>query len=318
MVNEHGTGSGRYNLRPRKGVGATVSSTSRNPRPPRRRNVKKRGESQMGGVEVSGVGSSTPRKEGSKAADSRESVKRQRSPEPLPPPTPLSEPQQSTPVVQETTNDSGTPPQFFGLVAGGFETPNLPTQRDTVPSESRQLFFDSSTQTDGTFITPPYYPQVPPTQEAYVLRNVNEVNPAAFDPFVGPLYDPSSANHRGWAVFPAVPSILPIESTSTAMIHTAPVDLALPFQYQGSSERLHHYRTADSSQFDFARNLQQSIPAEPLQTNTLNLLAGVVNDITEQQVDFPGLPLDQEIIQQPIEEPALDLNRIIRNLFLGS
>ena len=285
--------------------------------------MRKRGGSGMGGgVEVSWVGWSTPRKRGSQAAEMGEAdpsgKRRQRSPEPLPPPTPLSEPQQPTTVVQETTNDSGTPPQFSGLVAGGFETPNFPTQRDTVPSESPQQYFDSSTQTDAIFITPPYYPQVSPVQEPYIPRNLNEANLPALDPSVGSLYDASFANNGGQAVFPVVPSILPIEGTSMAMVHTAPVDLAVPFQYQGSSERLHHYRPADSSQFDFARNLQQSIPTEPSQTNTLNLLAGVVNDIIEQQVDFPGLPFDQQFIQQPIEEHPLDLTQIVGNLFLGS
>ena len=168
------------------------------------------------------------------------------------------------------------------------------------------------------FIAPPYSPEVLRVQEPYVARNVNEANLAAPDPTARPLYDSLLVNDGQWPVFPIAPSILPIESTSTAMVHISSVDLGVPFQYQESSERLHHHRQSDTSQFDFARNLQQSIPPEPSQTNTLNLLAGVVQHISEQQAVFPGLPIDQQIIEQPIEEQVLDLNEIIENLFLGS
>jgi len=279
--------------------------------------VRKSGGSGTVSVEVSGVGSSTPRKRSSNAAMIHEggpSAKRERSPEPLPPPTPLSEPQQSAAAVQETTNDSGTLPQSSELLIGNIETPNFLAQWDRVISQ----FPRPSIQTDVMFIAPPYSPEVLRVQEPYVARNVNEANLAAPDPTARPLYDSLLVNDGQWPVFPIAPSILPIESTSTAMVHISSVDLGVPFQYQESSERLHHHRQSDTSQFDFARNLQQSIPPEPSQTNTLNLLAGVVQHISEQQAVFPGLPIDQQIIEQPIEEQVLDLNEIIENLFLGS
>jgi hypothetical protein len=130
----------------------------------------------------------------------------------------------------------------------------------------------------------------------------------------GPLYDAEITPYTPWPQLPIAPTILPAGDNSTEMGYMGPGALEGPFQYQESAERL--YRPSEA-QFDFARDLEQTIAVESPQNEPLTLLAGVANNLNEQAISFPDVPVPEQTLGVAPEE-VLDLTEIVPNLFVGS
>jgi hypothetical protein len=260
----------------------------------------------------------TPKKRSLNVAELEEedqTRKRQRSPEDLPP-TPQSEPARPLPTALEPTSESEGSPPLSEIPAPELETP--PFLRQMADAAAQTESFQTPTfpnQVHNTFTAPPYYHEIPEPQEPYVgvgqyiEVNGNDTPASAVDMTAGPLYDPETTPHTR---FPVAPTMLPAGGASTEIGYMGAGALDGPFQYQESAERF--YRPSEA-QFEFARNLQQTIAVES-PNEPLNLLAGVANNLNQQPVHFPDT-VPQQTIQAPPEDD-FDLTEIVPNLFVGS
>lgn len=275
----------------------------------------------MGEVEV--TVELTPKKRSIDVAELEEggqTRKRQRSPDDLPP-TPQSEPVRSFPIQPETIPEIGTIPPLSEIPAQEVDTPSLLRQMADAAAQTES--FETPIfprQVPNAFTTPPYYPEMPAVQESYigVEQHVNadghNESTSAVDMTAGPLYDAEITPYTPWPQLPIAPTILPAGDNSTEMGYMGPGALEGPFQYQESAERL--YRPSEA-QFDFARNLQRTIAVESPQNEPLTLLAGVANNLNEQAISFPDVPVPEQTLGAAPEED-LDLTEIVPNLFVGS
>jgi hypothetical protein len=263
---------------------------------------------------------STPRKRSINAAELEEgdqTLKRQRSPDDLPP-TPQSEPVRTLLTEPETTFEIGTTPPLSKVPTTALETPSLSRHMADAAAQTEPYETPTFPRVQNAFTVPPYYPEISAVQEPYVggeqSVNVkgNDESTGAVDMTAGPLYDPAITPYTSWPPFPMAPTILPAGGTSTEMGYMGPGALEGPFQYQESAERF--YRPSEA-QFDFARNLQQTIAVESPQNEPLNLLAGVANNLNEH--GSPDVPVPEKTIQGTPEED-FDLTEIVPNLFVGS
>jgi hypothetical protein len=264
----------------------------------------------------------TPKKRSINASELEEggqTRKRQRSPDDLPP-TPQSEPVRSFPIEPETIPEIGTIPPLSEIPAQEVDTPLL---RQMADAAAQTELFETPIfprQVPNAFTAAPYYPEMPAVQELYVggeqLLNANGNNEttSAVDMTAGPLYDAEITPYTPWPQLPIAPTILPAGDNSTEMGYMGPGALEGPFQYQESAERL--YRPSEA-QFDFARDLEQTIAVESPQNEPLTLLAGVANNLNEQAISFPDVPVPEQTLGVAPEE-VLDLTEIVPNLFVGS
>lgn len=262
----------------------------------------------------------TPKKRSVNAAELEEgdqTRKRQRSPEDLPP-TPQSEPARPLAAAPETTRENEATPPLSEIPIPIQELETSPLLRQMADAAAQTESFETPTfpsQVQNAFTAPPYYPQMSVVQEPYVgLGQHMDVNgmpehASAVDMTAGPLYDPEITPYTP---FPIAPTILPAGGTSTETGYLPPGTLEGPFQYQESAERF--YRPSEA-QFEFARDLQQTIAVES-PDQPLNLLAGVANNLNEQPVEFHD-PVSEQTIQA-LPEGDFDLTEIVPNLFVGS
>jgi hypothetical protein len=314
MVNENA--NGRYNLRSRKVVAGspTLTTTGGSTSGDGRKGWKRRGKRNVEVVEeVDLITKTTPRKRSVRAAeleDGDQTSKRHRSPEILPP-TPQSERARSLITRLEATLESKTTPPLSETAANALETPSLSRHADAA-AQTEPFETPTFPKVQNAFTVPTYYPKMPAVQEPYVggEQSVGNIeSTGAVDMTASPLYDSSITPSNPWQVVPMAPTILSAGGTSTEMGFMAPGALGGPFQYQESAERF--YRPSEA-QFEFARNLQQTIATESPHNEPLDLLAGVANNLNEQRV------VREYVSPRLHSREDLDLTEVVRNLFVGS